>query len=271
MNPLSPTHKLRRRGDCVKEIIMKTLIHITKTCTVAALVSLTGCGGMQMQSVWNHKEFKTDASLAEWPDTVWNEKDGIRFAVMNDEEYLYFALVALKQDLRRQIMMRGLTIWFDPLAREKQTIGVRYPMGLRDGMQRRPGEGDFGGALAGALAEFEYISPLEETPQRVSVVAGKGVELRIHSEEGSLTYELKVPLKPSTAHPYSLESSAGSTISVGVEVSGFERRSVGGSGPPSGGGGRGRGTTSIDPRAGAITSMEPISVWATVQLAALSH
>ncbi|MBI4428547.1 MAG: hypothetical protein HY562_05455 [Ignavibacteriales bacterium] len=243
---------------------MIKIFRITKLCMGGFSIVAMGCSGLQMQSVWNHKEFKADAVLSEWPDTVWNEKDGLRFGLMNDNEYLYFALTAVKLDQRRQIMMRGLTIWFDPLAREKKTIGFRYPVG---GGLRRPGEGDPGSAFASGMAEFEYTSPLEEALQRVPIVAGKGVEVKISNTQELLVYELKVPLAPSSDHPYSIESRAGSMISIGLEIRPFE----GGVGPtastqPSGR--RRGGPPSSDPSPiGGGGRGEATNVWATVQLA----
>jgi hypothetical protein len=209
---------------------------------------------------------KIDALTTEWPDSVWSEKEGIKFAIMNDDQNVYFVLSVAKQDLRRQIMMRGMTIWFDPLAREKKTIGIRYPIGVAEGGVRRPTDRDIRGGFAPPLSEFEFISPLERIPLRVSTLAGQGVELRINNTQESLVYELKVPLSPSADHPYSIESHTGAQMSVGIEISGFER-----SGAPGGadaGAGRGRrGPPGADPRQGAITSMEGISVWATIRLA----
>jgi len=226
-----------------------------------------GCGGLEVRSVWTSQQMTIDGAAAEWPDSAWTEKEGVRFGIMNDENNIYVVLETPKQNLRRQIMIRGLTVWFDPLAREKQSIGIHYPIGGLGAGGRRMGEGDPRAGMTSALAEFEYISPLEQIPLRVSIVAGQGVEVRVNNSQESLVYELKVPLQASSGHPYSIESRPGAKISVGIEISGFERGGPSAdAGAPTGGRGR-RGSTGADPRAGATTSMEPVSVWAAVHLA----
>jgi len=240
--------------------MMKTLSHFVKAGIFLILILILGCSGLQMQSVWNQKEFKPDAVLTEWPDTVWNEKDGLRFGVMNDGEYLYLAVTALKPEQRRQILMRGLMVWFDPLAREKKSIGIRYPLG---GGPRRPMDAEVGGALA----EFEFISPLEEGPQRVPVMAGKGVGVSIRGNQESLVYELRVPLRPTSEHPYSIESTAGSKISIGFEISAMERVAGQSASTRPSGGRRGGPPTSDPSPIGGGGRGEATNVWATVTLA----
>lgn len=225
---------------------------------------LSNCSGLELASIRATKAVSIDALTSDWPDSGWAEKDGLRFAVMNDDENAYIALAVLKPELRRQIMFRGLTVWFDPLARGKKTIGVHYPLGMTRG-SRRPGEGNPLAQTGQSQMEFEYISPLEQGPVRVPLIAGRGISLRINNEQESLVYELRIPLKSSSDKPYSIESAPGTKISVGFEISGLE-----GVGDPSaGGGGRGRGRASGGgaPARGAITPMESLEVWAAIQLA----
>ncbi len=250
-----------------------TLLPVT-----AAVISF-GCGGLELQSVWSNEGVKIDGVAANWRDSLWVEKDGIKFAVMNDNEYLYLAVVAAKPDLRRQIMMRGLTVWFDPDSREKKNIGIRYPIGMTEGGDGYRREESYAqSSMSSPMAEFEFVSPFERDRMRVPVIAGRGVQLKINNEQESLLYELRVPLHSSTDHPYSAETTAGSKIGVGVEVGGVSRGSAGdrggegegggiGGGGRRGGGGRGRGSGGGS-RSRPPGSISPIEVWATVQLTA---
>jgi hypothetical protein len=136
--------------------------------------------------------------------------------------------------------------------------------------------------------EFEYFSPYEPTRQRVPVLAGEGVDLRFNNQGDSLIYELKVPLRSSSKHPYSAEAAAGMKIAVGFNVS-FERPQ---GGTPDGGGGFGGGGSAPGGRGGrggrtgggrggmgggrggevggqrpGGTGMDPLSIWVVVQLA----
>ena len=241
---------------------LKRILPGSLLCICSLLLS--SCSGLEFASIRATKAVTIDALTSDWPDSGWAEKDGLRFAVMNDDENAYIVLVTLKPELRRQIMFRGLTVWFDPLARGKKTIGVHYPLGMARG-SRRPREGDPLTQTGQSQMEFEYISPLEQGPVRVPLIAGRGILLRINNEQESLVYELRIPLKSSSDKPYSIESTPGTKISVGFEISGLE-----GVGDPSaGGGGRGRGRIPAGgaPARGAITSIEPLEVWAAIQLA----
>jgi len=241
---------------------LKRILPGTLLCICSLLLS--NCSGLELASIRATKAVSIDALTSDWPDSGWAEKDGLRFAVMNDDENAYIALVALKPDLRRQIMFRGLTVWFDPLAREKKTIGVHYPLGMTRG-SRRSGEGDPLAQTGQGQMEFEYISPLEQGPVRMPLIAGRGISIRINNEQGSLVYELRIPLKSASDKPYSIESTPGTKISVGFEISGLE----GVGNPSAGGGGRGRGRIPVSgaPARGAITPMEQLEVWAATQLA----
>jgi len=228
---------------------------------------LSNCSGLELTSIRATKAVSIDALTHDWPDSGWVEKDGLRFAVMNDDENAYIVLVTLKPELRRQIMFRGLTVWFDPLARGKKTVGVHYPLGMARG-SRRPGESDPLAQPGQIQMEFEYISPLEQGPVRVPLIAGRGISLKINNEQESLVYELRIPLKSSSDKPYSIESAPGSKISVGFELSGLEPGAEP-SGGPGGGGGR-RGGRGPSPGGGPTRggmSIEQLEIWASIHLA----
>ncbi len=226
---------------------------------------LSNCSGLELASIRATKAVTIDALTSDWPDSGWAEKDGLRFAVMNDDEQVYVVLAVLKPELRRQIMFRGLTVWFDPLARGKKTIGVRYPLGMTR-VSRQPGEGDPLAQTGQSQLAFEYISPLEGVP----LIAAGGISLRINNERESLVYELRIPLKSSSDKTYSIESTPGTRISVGFEIGGLEGTGEAPGG--AGGGGRGRCRVSAGgaPARGTITPMEPLEVWAAIRLAGAS-
>ena len=95
----------------------------------------------------------------------------------------------------------------------------------------------------------------------------QGLDVAFRTEQGSLEYELKVPLARSSDHPYAIETQPGKTIGIGFETGKLsehvgEGRSGGGRGggmggrhgPGGGGGGEGRG----------FQPPKPIKVWTTV-------
>lgn len=230
----------------------------------------SGCGTtLELPSRWADKRIAIDGSLREWIDsTAFVEKDGIRCGVMNDKEYLYVCLMSSTPNLGRQLIMRGMTVWFDPNGGEKKTIGVRFPLGsMRSGVMRPESGGRTPGTIGDrasenrqqrfdeieqqALQEFEYIGPGPNDRQRVLRIQGQGVEFQLTARPERFIYEMKIPLAYSSQHPYAVESYAGSVIGVGFDSSLQERPMAGegsgenpGGAPPGGGrtgGGGGRG------------------------------
>lgn len=228
-----------------------------------------GCGTtLELPSHWTDRRIEIDGSLKEWVDsTAFVEKDGIRCGVMNDKEYIYVCLMSSTPNLGRQLIMRGMTVWFDPHGGEKKLIGVRFPIGaMRAGMMMRQDIGDrrtgeardrspaerrqrFDEVEKEALQEFEFLGPDPNDRQRVLRMQGQGVEFQLTATPERFVYEMKIPLAYSSQHPYAVESYAGSVIGVGFDSS-LQERPMGGAaggespeGAPPGGarGGRDRG------------------------------
>jgi hypothetical protein len=198
--------------------------------------------------------------------------DPISVQFLNDGEFLYVRLTASDAAARMQIMRLGMTVWFDPAGGTKKKLGIRYPVveqgegGGGEGEGGRGGRG--GGGYGGGRRHGGDGPPPEESGppmDRVDILGpGKddarsltrdhlsGVDVAIHAEQGTLQYELKVPLARTTEHPYAIETEPGKTIGVGVETGKLKMPSFGsgrgggfggggGGGGMGGGGGRGRG------------------------------
>ena len=237
---------------------------------------LLGCSSsLELQSAWTADRIKVDGVASDWPGTVWVEKSDVQFGIANDSSDVYVAVIVTKAELRRQVARWGLTLWFDPLGRQKKSIGIRYPLPRpRRGEMNRPDEPQE--SVPVVAPEFEYLTPFEPDPLRVPVVAARGIALQLKQGEHALIYEMKIPIHTSNDHPYTLESSPGSTISVCVEVGGFDqgamREHSGGleeSGRGGIGGRRGgrRGESGGPQGDNPFASMKPVEIWATVHLA----
>ena len=260
---------------------------------VASLALAEGCSSsMQLASRWSSQPIHIDGNVAEWADsTVFIEKEGVRCGVMNDGDYLYLCLLSSKQGLGRQIMFRGMTVWFDPNGGEKKTVGLRFPLGMpRAGLpEMTEGENPEQNVNRPdaferqALSEFEFLGPAENDRQRVSRLQGQGVEIHLTATAERFVYKLKIPLRYSSQHPYALETRPGSAVGIGIEPNaaqraqegergGGESRGEGGRGGGRGGMGGGRGgrmpggagSGGARPAAGAATLP---SFWSHVQLA----
>lgn len=230
-------------------------------------VALAGCGTTyQISSRWSDRKVEIDGHLTDWNDSIsFVESEGIRFGVMNDREYLYLSVVSSKPNLGRQLIARGMTVWFDPMGGEHKTIGLRFPIGaMRAGLPassetggRAPREGREGtpsnrrerieGMERQTLNEFEFLGPGANDRQRVARIQGQGVEIHITATPERFVYEMKIPLAYSSQHPYAVESFPGATIGIGFDSTPQMRPAEGGPGgdmaggaPPSGGSGGGR-------------------------------
>jgi hypothetical protein len=257
-----------------------------------------GCKDIEMQSTWRNRTITIDGSDEEWKDLLmYHDKSKIAFASCNDDTNLYLIMVIGDRDEQRQIMMAGLTIYFDGNGGSNESFGVRFPLGMRGGRQflSRDRSGmqsrmkDFSkdaqiepfSDLLGT--EMEIIGPGENETNRMSISGGKGIQLYVSREDDKLIYEMKIALKQTVNAPYGINANTESAIGIGFVVNKIENPFSGGppgdgmgggppgdgmgGGPPGGGmgggppgGGQGRGPRQ-QPNQGAI------DIWATLQLA----
>lgn len=208
-----------------------------------------------------------DGRFDDWyghPDPFGNDPIAVQF--LNDGEFLYVRLTASDAAARMQIMRLGMTIWFDPAGGTKKKLGIRYPVvdqgegppsapdeatGGR-GRRRGGGDGPPPEEMAPPKDRVDILGPGKDEARSLTREHLPGVDVAIHSEQGTLQYELKVPLARSADRPYAIETAPGETIGVGLETGKLQKPSFGtgrnggfggggGGGGMGGGGGRGRG------------------------------
>ena len=229
--------------------------------------------------------------------------DPVSIQFLNDGEFLYVRLTASDAGARMQIMRMGLTLWFDSAGGTKKKYGIRYPVvergedrGGRDGgggsgggRGRRGGGGDQPPDDATAPADrVDILGPGKDDARSLTRDHLSGVDVAIRAEQGTLQYELKVPLARGADHPYAIDAAPGKTIGVGLETGKMPQRSMesgrgggfgGGGGGGLGGGGRGRGGGGMGGRGGGgggrggggqrggVEPPKPLKGWATVTIA----
>jgi hypothetical protein len=178
--------------------------------------------------------------------------DPVAIQFLNDDGFLYIRLTASDAATRMQIRRLGMTIWFDPSGGTKKKFGIKYPA-------VEPGEGRGGPGGRGRRGEgppddaidagdrVDIIGPGKDDARSLTRDHLAGVEVAIRNEEGTLDYELKVPLAHTTDRPYAIDTAPGRTIGVGLETGKMQQRTFGTGrgggfgGGGMGGGGRGRG------------------------------
>ena len=211
-----------------------------------------------------------DGDPADWGSLLVEVEDHeFDFAYGNDADYLYLCLSTDDEQLRRQALGRGLTLWFDPAGGEQRVFGVRYPVGMMDGGQ------DFAQRSNGPPSPDE-ISEMrdrfdtraaESLDQVVLLGVGSSVQYNIREVSGvevnsmltsrGLIIELRVPLRSMIDSDLALNLDP-ATARVGLELylpelqapprpesySGGGGGRGGGMGGGGGGRGRGRGRAS---------------------------
>ena len=211
-------------------------------------------------------------------------KEPVSIQFLDDGEFLYMRLSASDPVARMEIGRLGLTVWFDPAGGTKKRFGIRYPV-FEEGFER-----DRGGRGAGSSGSPGDREEEPGAPDRVDVLGpGKddarsltrehlqGIEVAIHQEQGTLQYELKVPLAKTAGHPYALEATADTPIGVGIETAraGQRSSSEGRRGGFGGGGMGGRGGGGMGGRGGGMgreggregfQQPKPLKSWGVVVL-----
>lgn len=216
-----------------------------------------------------------DGKTDDWRGALSIIEDGnASLGFLNDQEYLYVCLIAENEVWRAQIMMQGMTIWFDPQGRTKKALGIKYPLGMPPGEQPTRPRGDRGGVpfedfSAEVLSELEIITSGKEASQKMKVGEAKGIEITAAPASGLLVYELKIPLLQSDEHPFAVGAQPGEKIGVGFETGKFSPGKMPGRSPggmPPGGGGFGPGGGRMG-GFGMMTDMpKNLKIWARVQL-----
>jgi hypothetical protein len=304
---------------------MRCRVPVFVTIVCMATVVLAGSSAIALRSAWRDVEITVDGSHAEWSELTSFAKD-VPFSIgmKNDGTSLFVVLSSSDQSVPPLLMQRGLIVWFDPAGGTRKRFGIKYPViegggvpGPRrpggfggapgtqpgdqsgQGSQRPPGaEGPppepsglmFDPAKDGRWARLELLGPGKDDRRSLILEATPGIEVRVGRVEGSVVYELKVPLQVDDGHPFAVGARPGAKIGIGLETPEAEKaenpgdmgkpggRPPGGGGAggrPPGGGMGGGGTGGLPPMGGGgprggpggFEPPKPIKAWATAQLA----
>jgi hypothetical protein len=252
------------------------------------------CGSTEhLASSWRTADLVVDGDRRDWAGIPFHTvKSNLEMAVTNDGEYLYVCLLSRDPMLHMLFRRAGFTVWLDASGGDKKTFGINFPVHggaapMMPDNNDRENMGTRRRLLEDLPVEMDIVGPGEKDRYRVSAVQDVGIKAKIgRGEEGTMVYELSVPLRKSKEHQYAV----GVTdpllpIGVGLETGELtgdasrrppERGGRGGFGgesmrPPEGrgepgsdeqqGGGGHRGERGI-----GGSRPDPISVWYLVQL-----
>jgi len=209
-----------------------------------------GCSSTaELSSSWNNNEIVVDGLASDWGGHFFYLKDShVSLGLRNDRDYLYVCLMSSEGQFRRQMMGLGLTVWLEP--EDGKKWGIHYPVGFlsqgeRPSFDREEsgGPSDSGQVFQQSLQNLEILGPGKDEHTQFSTVQVPGISVKVGNSQGSVVYELKVPLRESSDHPYAIGTGTGSTVKLAFETGKFEaqgRQGGAGEGSPGGGGG-GRG------------------------------
>ena len=260
------------------------------TAALAAILSLTvnAADRPHVDSTWRTTPITVDGHQDDWAGALTPlGTEPVSIQAVNDTDALYLRLTASEPAVRSQILRSGLIVWFDDEGGTKKRFGIHFPVIEQGRGGERGGRGGYGrdrrprGESEGARDDYEppnrvdILGPGKNDARSLTLDHAQGVEVALHVVEGTVSYELKVPLTKTADHPYALNVSPGKTVGVGLETPKIERPSGGpggfgrgGGGGMGGGGMSGRGMPGGSRRSGdrEFQPPKPIKIWATLTL-----
>jgi hypothetical protein len=281
--------KQTNKEEAVVQMDEKTLKMVLLLLLLTAVLGSAACSSNRIylaKSLWADREINIDGKDDEWQGTkAFLEQEQVFLSFLNDQEYLYVALMASQNPTGDQIMRQGLTVWFDPKGEESKTFGVKFPQGAFSGERPR----EFGRKRPEDVTENQVNEGNEEIdiltsekgePEKIGVDQAKneGLEVRAAFSNELFVYELKIPLLASPGRPLAIGAQPGTQIGIGIEApamnqgrpresvpSGMGGGEMGGrermGGRPGGGGGGRRG---LDTRPNLP---KPLKCWLRIKLA----
>lgn len=161
---------------------------------------IAGCNQVRVESLWKDRDIIIDGNDMEWINTkIILEKEHVAFGVFNDDNNLYIDLTTSDKQLQKQILGKGLTLFFGT---EETGFGIKYPVASPGGvtellqMSRESTKQIDTVFQKRFLNELEIIKNGSGQSQRLSREAarGRGIEVMLGRKAGVLMYEMKIPL-----------------------------------------------------------------------------
>jgi hypothetical protein len=222
-------------------------------CIVVIVSTITsGCSSTaELSSSWNNNQIVVDGRADDWGGHFFYLKDShVSLGIRNDQDFLYVCLMSSEGQFRRQMMGLGLTVWLEPEGGKKW--GIHYPIGfISQGArpsfnpEETEGERDTEQVFGQSLQNLEILGPGDKDRQQFSALEAPGISVKVGNSEGSAVYELRVPLRTSSDHPYAVGAAVGSDVKLALETGKFQsenrRGGVSEGGREGGGEGGGRG------------------------------
>ncbi|MGD9401868.1 MAG: hypothetical protein PVF95_06340 [bacterium] len=234
---------------------------------------LAGCDELELKSAWRDREIVIDGDATDWRGlTTYVEEGNIAVAVANDAEDLFICLHSPTREIAGQIVMSGLTVWFDPEGGFDRRFGVHCPVGGymprrggRETMDRDEMKDTIDGMVDEAANLIELLGPDNTVYGTYAAGDIEGLEIALGYVSGRIIYELRLPLERTEERPYALGVNWEKKVGIGFLTPEIDMEAIGegmsgemGERPPGGGGGRGGpgGGMPVGPGGGAPPGMK---------------
>lgn len=241
----------------------KTTSGILYFFLIIIFIFLNGCNKpVNIQSKWLDRKIVIDADDKDWMGYpyYYDEKTRSCIGIYNDNENLYLCFQTMDKGIQREILGRGLYIWFNKTGKKDKKLGICFPSGRRFG---RPGDGHFDrtSGMPGHPPDMpsNMSSPPGDRPDDQMIPQGRSFtkgpaqdkELKIFSSEDDrgytcnlekaarfgievrytidqrnrFIYELKMPILEKDYTPFFTERSSLNQIGMGIMTSNMKKRS----------------------------------------------
>ena len=190
------------------------------------LILLNGCsGGLKLTSDWQQSEMNMDDGRRVDRGLYYDDASDMVYGVRNDDKYVYLFLKTQNRSTQMQIMRQGLTVWFDREDGKNQTFGIKYPMSRQEthaGFSPDSSEEKLHPFLDQEFPEMEIVSSKKDDVQRFSALESPGIRVKLGRKNDALVYEICVPLKKTTEHPFAIDPISAHSIGIEFETGEFK-------------------------------------------------
>lgn len=251
---------------------------VVLSVALAATSLMPGCGSsLELTSEWTDRVVVIDGISTDWPDMQARiAGPDVQIGIKNDKDNLYVCLTTPSRATQFQMLALGTTVWFDGEGNKNKTFGIQFPVqGLLQGRRLTPPANPdetkrvMESLVAAAQRQFEIIGPGTGERKRIADRQAKGIDVHLGYEDGTLTYELKIPLRRTADVPYGATVDPAKPLMVGFETGNYAdlmRSQPSAPGRSSGGAGRGGRGGGGGTAMGGGDSPEALRHWLTVHL-----
>lgn len=167
-----------------------------------------------------------DGTVDEWAGSLaYVNDEPVSLSVAPTDSMVYVAVAVQDRNLIRSIVVNGLMVWLDPTAQEQRSYGIHYPMGLRtqqrDDRAAPTGSPQEDPPSMGDLSLSELDVVRHTAHRRVPARHTSGLRAQATLSEGSLIYELAVPVQHASSAPsasYGLRRAISGPLGIGLST-----------------------------------------------------